>query len=130
LWVHTRNDCVITINPTLRIPRSFPRFVGVMEKLLSEGVIKGEDDVLLELEKQVRLQDLLYRLKVDKVVKFSPTEEITTDLSELVSGEVALVVGGFSKGNFLSEFKHDVVVSVYKEELTSWAVIAEVMKFV
>ena len=130
LYIHTRNGNVITVNPQLRIPRSFPRFVGVMEKLLVEGVIKSDQgEVLLEMEKKMKLADLLSRLGSDKVVGLSPKGE-RLDLGGLLQGDVSVVVGGFSKGDFLSKFAPDVWISVHDEELTSWAVVAEVMKHV
>lgn len=128
LWVHTRNREVITVNPDMRIPKSFPRFVGLMEKLMLEGIIKTDDGtVLMEKQKKVMLSELLERLEVDSVVAMSPTGE-EAELGPLLQGNVAVVVGGFSKGNFISIFKPDKWVSVYKEELTSWAVVAEILK--
>jgi len=129
LWVHTRNDEVITVNPGLRAPKSYPRFVGLMEKLLSEGVIKSDDgEVLLQREKKVKLSALLERLGPDRVVGLSPTGD-EADLSKLLKGHTAAVIGGFSKGGFLSLFEPDHWVKVYDRELTSWAVVAEVLKF-
>jgi rRNA small subunit pseudouridine methyltransferase Nep1 len=129
LYIHTRNDEVITVNPKLRVPKSFPRFVGIMEKLLLEDVIKTDDgEVLLECERGVLLQELLSRLEGDKVISLSANAE-KGDLSDHIKGEVTVVVGGFSKGDFISKFEPDVRVSVYSEELTSWAVVAEVLKY-
>ena len=128
LFVHTRNNEAITVNPVMRVPKSFPRFVGIMEKLLFEGVIKtDEGEVLLECRKDVKLSELLKGLDVKKVVGLSPTGE-EKELGGFLKEDVAVVVGGFSKGEFLSKFEPDVWVSVYGEELTSWAVVAQVLK--
>jgi rRNA small subunit pseudouridine methyltransferase Nep1 len=130
LYIHTRNDVAITVNPAMRVPKSFPRFVGIIEKLLWEGIIKTEEgEVLLECEKGVTLGKLLGTLKADKVVGLSPDGE-KGDLSKHIQGDVSVVVGGFSKGDFLSKFEPDLWISVYGKELTSWAVVAEIMKHI
>jgi len=130
LYVHTRNNEVITIDPQLRIPRSFSRFAGVIEKLLFEGIIKSEDGtVLLKLDEVEDLQTFLGGLDVDTVVGLSPTGK-TSDLAPLLGGNTAIVLGGFSKGDFLSNFKPDKWIKIYDEVLTTWAVVAEVLKYV
>lgn len=130
LFIHTRNNEVITINPELRIPKSFSRFAGVIEKLLMEGIIKSEDGtVLLQLEEVKDLRVFLDGLGVDTIIGLSPSGK-ATDLVPLLEGNIAVVLGGFSKGDYISKFKPDKWIKVYDEELTSWAVVAEVLKFV
>jgi len=125
IYIHTRNNQVIIPNPELRIPKSYPRFVGLMEKLLDEGIIKDKDTTLLELHRGVSLQELLRDLG-GRVVKFTPKGE-KKKVSNVVIGKTIAVVGGFSKGDFISQFDADQEVSVHEEELTSWAVIGEIL---
>lgn len=125
LFIHTRNNQVIIPNPELRIPKSYLRFVGLMEKLLDEGIIKDKDTTLLELQRGVSLEELLGDLG-GRVVKFTPNGE-KKNLSSVLTGKVTAVVGGFSKGDYLSRFDADTEVSVYDEELTSWAVVGEIL---
>jgi rRNA pseudouridine-1189 N-methylase Emg1 (Nep1/Mra1 family) len=63
------------------------------------------------------------------VVGFSVTGG-KEELGALLEGDTTAVVGGFSKGDFISKFTPDVWVSVYPEELMSWTVVAEIMKYV
>ena len=130
MFIHTRNNQVITVNPATRIPRSYARFVGVMEKLLFEGKVTSEEGAdLLEVEDDITLPELLKRLRPAKVVGFSVTGG-KEELGALLEGDTTAVVGGFSKGDFISKFTPDVWVSVYPEELMSWTVVAEIMKYV
>lgn len=130
LFIHTRNNQVIKVNPETRIPRSYARFVGVMEKLLFEGTVTSDEGKdLLSLEDDVALPALLEMLKPAKVVGFSVTGG-KEDLGALLKEDATVVVGGFSKGDFVSKFTPDVWVSVYPEELMSWTVVAEIMKHV
>lgn len=130
LYIHTRNNQLITVNPETRIPRSYARFVGVMEKLLFEGKVTSEEGKdLLTLEADLTLPALVKRLRPAQVVGFSATGG-KADLGALLKGDSTVVVGGFSKGDFVSKFEPDVWVSVYPEELMSWTVVAEILKHV
>jgi rRNA small subunit pseudouridine methyltransferase Nep1 len=130
LFIHTRNNQVIKVNPATRIPRSYARFVGVMEKLLFEGKVTSEEGMdLLEVEEDRTLPELLVSLRPALVVGFSVTGG-KEDLGQLLKEDATAVVGGFSKGDFISKFTPDVWVSVYPEELMSWTVVAEIMKHV
>ena len=97
-------------------------FVG---RDIDEGVIKDKDTTLLELQRGVSLEELLGGLG-GRVVKFTPNGE-KKNLSSVLTGKVTAVVGGFSKGDYLSRFDADTEVSVYDEELTSWAVVGEIL---
>ncbi|MCD6461758.1 MAG: 16S rRNA methyltransferase [Thermoplasmata archaeon] len=59
VWVHTRNDELIRVDPETRIPRSGPRFVGLMESLFQNRAIPGKENPLLPMESGWTLEDVV-----------------------------------------------------------------------
>uniref|UniRef100_A0A6A7GBX2 18S rRNA (pseudouridine-N1)-methyltransferase n=1 Tax=Hirondellea gigas TaxID=1518452 RepID=A0A6A7GBX2_9CRUS len=43
IYIHTRNNVLIEVNPQIRIPRTFKRFCGLMVQLLHKFSIRGSD---------------------------------------------------------------------------------------
>ncbi|MDG6220885.1 MAG: 16S rRNA methyltransferase, partial [Candidatus Thermoplasmatota archaeon] len=66
VFVHTRNDDVITIDPETRIPRSSNRFFGLVESLFLNGAVPDKIKPLMRLEK-LSLEELLSRLEGEKI---------------------------------------------------------------
>jgi len=50
IYVHTIDDKVIFIGDDVRLPKSYHRFVGLIEKLFSEKVVQAEGKKLLEIK--------------------------------------------------------------------------------
>ncbi len=105
VYVHTRHDKLITVDPSARLPRMFYRFEGLMEHLFLTGVAPPENP-LLRLE-DASLAVLLERLKPKKIVVFSDRGQrrlcraVYSGLSK--EDEVCTIVGGFPRGDFLSD---------------------------
>lgn len=106
-FVHTRNDCVIAVNPETRLPPNYPRFVGLVETLFEKEVVPSAENALLELRRGVPLQTLVKALKPDDVIVLDPngekTDSLPEKLVELKGDRVAIILGGFSKGTFRSD---------------------------
>ena len=98
VYVHTRNDEVIRIDPSTRLPRSYHRFVGLMEELFKTGAVPS-DKPLLTLEKKT-LPELLQELEGRKLV-FSE-KGMKKRWSELFPKDTSLtaIVGAFPRGDF------------------------------
>ena len=102
-FVHTRDNHVITIEPTARLPRNTDRFTSLLEQLYEENVVPQSGSPLLSLKKQT-LQQLLNQFLADLVVALtisgSPKE------MSVVAGELSraknpvLLIGGFPVGDF------------------------------
>ena len=106
VFVHTRNDDVIAVNPETRLPPHYPRFVGLIESLYEQRVVPSKDNPLLELRQGISLPTLIEALKPDETIVFAPDGEELPLLEKFssVKGErVAIVIGGFSKGDFRSD---------------------------
>ncbi len=127
--VHTRNDDVIRMAPETRIPKNYPRFVGLMEDLFQKGAVP-EGQPLLTLEHKVSLEKLLSDCPAPRWA-FSETGERVNLFSELaaVEGDLTAVVGGFPHGDFRSPVATlcDRVVSMHEEPLRAWTVTSEVL---
>lgn len=115
LYIHTRNDDIIYVNPKTRIPRSYNRFCGVMEGLLEKGTVED----LLRVEKK-SLSQLLEELPGEKAVMHREGGPFV-----IKEGMVA-VVGGFPHGDFHTALPYK-RYCIFGEELTAWTVVNEVM---
>ncbi|EQD44517.1 Ribosomal biogenesis, methyltransferase, EMG1/NEP1, partial [mine drainage metagenome] len=126
LFIHTREDKVITVNKETRIPRSFNRFSGLIEDLFEKRKIQSGRVTLLEMIDST-LMDFIFSRGMANVRVFSPAGKKST-VSEAVGDEVAttMIIGGFSGGNFRSNLDDlGNQFSIYPEELTIWTVAME-----
>jgi len=101
IYIHTINDKVIRIGTNVRIPKSYHRFEGLIEKLYKEKTISTEDSSLLEL-KDMNFSELIDLIKPTKVIGLS-TEGEQNSYEKVVSkldDDCCLVIGGFQKGHF------------------------------
>ncbi|WP_309492875.1 hypothetical protein [Candidatus Hecatella orcuttiae] len=102
-YVHTYDDRVIFVNPQLRLPRNYNRFLGLMEQLFQAGRVPPEEDTLLKLE-NLSFPELVAHVKPTLLValtrKGNPKTplEVAEELS--ASPRPAVVVGGFPHGCF------------------------------
>ncbi len=127
--VHTRNDEVIRIAPETRIPKNYPRFVGLMEDLFEKGAVPA-DKPLLTLERGVSLRSLLATFPPPRWAFAESGERLNlwTELAGL-RGDLTAVVGGFPHDDFLSPVGSlcDRLVSIHDEPLRAWTVTSEIL---
>ncbi len=127
--VHTRNDDVIRFDAATRIPKNYPRFVGLMEDLFAKGAVPEAKPLIL-LERGVSLEKLLSGMPSPKWA-FSETGEPVNLWREFagLSEDLTVVVGGFPHGGFRSPVVKicDRVVSIHPEPLRAWTVTSEIL---
>lgn len=129
VFVHTREDKVITVGKGARLPKSYPRFVSLMEQLFQQKKIVSEDNTLLEL-KQENFTGLIKRLRPETVVglsrigRKSSFVEMAGSMAKAHGG--ALVIGGFPRGHFGNDVSKelDQILSVHKQPLEAHVIIA------
>ncbi len=124
--IHTRDDFFISVNPESRIPRSYNRFIGVIEDLYRKGSIVADGKTLLSLERR-KLSDILKQYETVRIL--SPTGGLS-HASQVVSGDgdLTVVIGGFTQGDFRSSMKSlGIQYSIFEEELTIWTVASEII---
>lgn len=132
IYVHTRNNYVITVNPSVRLPRNYVRFIGLMEQLFYNKRVPPEGEILLEL-KQKTLKNLLKDAKIDHVLVFSRTG-VPKTMEEAISSQqkrnnVAVIVGGFPHGNFSKTTLQEgnEFICVDSEMLDAWVLTSRVI---
>ena len=108
IYVHTINNEIFLVNPELRIPRHYVRFLGIMSKLFEEKVIiSNEGKTLITLLKS-SIRDLLNAYTNSKVFVIGyttlgkPITNLTSYITKKLNQYTILfnVVGGFPKGHF------------------------------
>ncbi len=120
--IHTVEEKFIRINPETRIPKSFNRYVGLMEKLLLKEKIESPDGKLLMNIEDLELQEYLDDGK--RNILLTP-DGPRLRISEIPfdGRDTRVIIGGFSEGKFRSNFSMvNEKFSIYRDELTIWAV--------
>jgi len=132
IFVHTVNDFVVNVSPTVRIPRNYTRFVGLMEQLLAHGRVPPEGEPLLWTERS-SLGGLLRSIGPSKVIGLSSSGR-SVAISELaqklaLEPNPAIVIGGFPRGSFSERVLSCLqeLLSIYGEGLETWTVVAMVL---
>lgn len=123
VYVHTRNDEVIYVKPETRLPRHYPRFIGLMEKLFHV-----KEDLFLRMKKQ-GIQELIreinpsYTLLMDE--EGSPVAP--RELAEKLRENTCVIIGAFPHGGFKQSYAFvDERLSLYGQPLDSWVIASEV----
>ena len=130
VFVHTIDDKVIFVGQNVRLPKSYHRFAGLIEKLYSTGKIEEKNKTLLEI-KNMDFTSLMYKIKPKRVVGLS-TKGISSSYQQLaqeIDNNTCLIVGGFAKGHFSDTAKKhfDKIVSVDKNPLEAHVIISRVL---
>ena len=133
VYVHTIADYVIDVNPKVRLPRNYNRFVGLMEQLFQYGQVPPKSEKpLLNLEKKT-LKELMAKINPNFVLAFTRKGKMQT-LEEAVSKlakkeNSAVIVGGFPHGSFSRETLKlaDETVCIDPETLEAWTVTARII---
>ena len=101
IYIHTRNDMVISVNPLVRLPKHYQRFLGLIEQLFEKGTISSTSEPLLILQQQT-LPQLLETLP--KRTFLLSEKGKPTDLSSLFRGfvkeQMVIGIGCFPHGDF------------------------------
>jgi len=107
VFVHTINNQVITLGDQVRLPKSYHRFQGIIEKLFKEKKIELSDLKLMELE-NMTFEELLNKIKPERIIGFSTEGKDSTfeESAKTIIDNSCLVVGGFQKGHFEKNIKN------------------------
>ncbi len=130
LYVHTLDDRVISFGENVRIPKSYHRFEGVMEKLYQEEQIAAKGDVLLEI-KERSFSELLDEINPSRILGLSTKGRRTTyeKIAKEIAGDSCIVVGGFQKGHFSDSVENKItdLCSVGDESFEGHVVVARML---
>lgn len=127
VFIHTRNNKVISVNPETRIPKSYNRFVGLMEDLFLKGEIIAEGKVLLRME-NLTASDMIAKYSTGRKVVMWPNGSFVSVRSVVDEKDSTVIMGGFAEGDFISDLSMaGSRYSIFPEELTIWTVATEVI---
>ncbi len=101
VYVHTTDNNVISISNQTRLPKSYHRFQGLIEKLFIEKKIKSENDTLMEISFS-SLPKLISKIKPSTIVGLTTKgQKITLEkLFEQIPDNSCILIGGFQKGHY------------------------------
>lgn len=121
VYVHTRNDQVIEMSPSWRVPRSYNRFVGLIEDLFEKREIVHDGLTLLRI-RDMGLIELIESISdgMDiKLMHYRGDEYRPTD-------DAVIIIGGFPHGDFTGQLDYP-RYTIYKKELMAWSVLNHVI---
>ncbi|MGI0026719.1 MAG: ribosome biogenesis protein [Nitrosopumilaceae archaeon] len=130
IYVHTIDDKVIFLGDNVRLPKSYHRFVGLIEKLYSVGIIEEDGKKLLEMKK-MDFGKLIDKISPKEIIGLSVKGAASSyeKLAKTISKDSCIVVGGFAKGHFSDQIvkKINNLVSVDKNPLEAHVIISRVL---
>jgi rRNA small subunit pseudouridine methyltransferase Nep1 len=127
VYVHTREDYAISVNPATRLPRNCNRFIGLMEQLFQQKKVPAQGETLLKLEHKT-LQQLLTETEADHTLALSrkgKPKTLQTAVSSLKPKQKpAIILGGFPHGHLTETTTQmaDETVCIDPEMLETWTV--------
>lgn len=128
IYVHTRHNKVVYINPNARLPRNYDRFIGLFEQLFKEGrVPPNAKEPLLEI-KNGSLNDLIKEINPEIVLVFSENGgkiDLCGFFRENKDKHILAIIGGFPHGDYISNVysEADRIVKIYNNTLCAWTVL-------
>lgn len=130
VFVHTVDDKVISVGQNVRLPKSYHRFIGLVEKLYATKEIKENNNTLLTL-REMNLGDLIRKIDPEQTIALSSKgiKSSYQKLAEEINNNTCLVIGGFSKGQFSDKNKEyfDKAISVDKNPLEAHIIISRIL---
>lgn len=135
IFIHTRNDQIITVSPQTRIMRNYERFLGLMEQLFEKTVVPDAAHPLLRLDEHITLEQFVKKQKAERVIVLSKEgipvtlHEYFSKLQKQQSLNLLCIIGGFPSGTFHTDMKTIAtdVISLYPEMLPAWTVASELL---
>jgi rRNA small subunit pseudouridine methyltransferase Nep1 len=138
IHIHLRDGTIIQVNPEVRLPRNYDRFVGLFEQLLLRGQIPPDGDPLIMVLNH-NLPSLLSELKGETEEsliilakdngKPMAISELEAFLPSSSSTPVIVGIGAFPHGHFSEEITNIFTTHLEfdKETMMAWHVCAEVL---
>ena len=130
VYVHTINDKVIFVGNDVRLPKSYHRFAGLIEKLYDEKFIQADGINLLEI-KDMKFNQLIEKISPDRIVGLSTQGILSSceDVAKKLTDDSCIIIGGFPKGHFSDSIRKKIeyLVNVNTKSLESHIVISRIL---
>ena len=130
IYVHTINDKVISLGNDVRLPKSYHRFIGLIEKLFSEGTVEADGKNLLKIE-DMNFKQLLEKISPKRIIGLSSQGIPSTceEVAKKLTDNSCIVIGGFPKGHFAPEIKKnfEYTVNVGLTSLEAHVIVSRIL---
>lgn len=134
IYIHTYDNRIIYVDPSVKLPRHYLRFVGLMEQLLKEGRVPPEGETkLLWISKEGGIERLIDNINPSRIFLFTE-KGVRYKALELASKivkeeEPLIIIGAFQAGEFSDRVKKlaNEKVSIYEEALNSWIIVSRIL---
>lgn len=138
IYVHTYDNKIIYIDPSIRIPRNYYRFVGLMEQLLSISRVPPAGSKPLMWIEEKTLSKFISENYFDRIIIMhekgqlmnpnSIGKSIVNDMKK--NKKVCVIIGAFQRGDFRNEVlelskEH---VSIFPKPLDTWIVVSRIIE--
>jgi len=144
LYVHTRNNELIIVDPTTRLPKNYNRYSGLFEELFHSGAVPAGSRPLIRLVPNMDLRSSLDNIISGtpggrdraRIVLLHPDGERSESwevFRQLLNDEnvdqIICLVGGFSSGDFTSDVSGipDMKIALPGGILKVWTVVSELL---
>ncbi len=128
VYIHTKRNKILWFNPEVKLPKSYNRFIGLIEDLFKKKDVKSEEKTLITL-RDGTFEELLKTATKGDLMVLSPSGEprrITNLLGG--TGDKTVVIGGFSEGDYASPvYKLARSFRIFEQELTIWTTAMEII---
>lgn len=132
VYVHTIDNYIISIDPKVRLPKNYNRFIGLIEQLYAKGAVPLSGPSLLKVKKG-SLKQVVSEIEPSYVVAFTSKgeEKILEDAVKILSEKdnSLAIIGAFPHGHFSDEIIKltDLAVSIDPEMLEAWTMTSRVI---
>ena len=134
ILIHTYNKEIFEINPEIRLPRHYFRFIGLMEQLLLKGKISSKNQILIQKLDNTTLEKQLKSIKPENRLLFTSKgkeEELRKLFDKRINDDLALIFGGFPHGSFSTEIENltDEKISISNITLDAWIALSRIAHY-
>lgn len=125
--VHTQDERIITVNPSIRLPKNYTRFVGLIEQLFKEGRVPQDGEPLLTVDR-TPIQQVIEKIAPEKTVGFSTLgkPKLLRNVANTIVGfrDPLIFIGAFPRGHFSTEIRRALqdTYRVDSRSLDAWVV--------
>ena len=128
VYIHTKHDEIINIDPGVRLPKSYNRFAGLMEDLFRKGKIESGGKELLSISSGT-LKDAVNSTGAHTNIVLAPGPSRSKPVEFLSRrGPLNVIIGGFTEGDYISDISGmGEKFSIFEDELTIWTVASEIL---
>ncbi len=129
-YIHTREDKVLFFSPETRVPKTYHRFLGLIESVYLNGAIPSNEEPLISIE-DMNIGDLVEKVGADRVLLMTKDGNVELKgIKRESERDYCVLIGGFPRGNFISSkdihVRHE-RVRVFDKEIPAYIAEMQVL---